>query len=56
MKKVNADDYYINYLKNKTLQPQQIEQKKDNDSPKEKIQEALKKSFENSEQKFYSLV
>jgi len=56
MKKSNTDDYYIEYLKRNFDKQTSIEQNKEDETPKEKIQKALKKSFEKIEQKYYSLV
>lgn len=56
MKKVNANDYYIQYLKSSFDKSLQTEAKNGESDPKDKIQKALKKTFEKSEQKFYILV
>jgi hypothetical protein len=56
MKKINADDYYIEYIKRDFARQLHSEKPKEDITPKEKIREALKKNFTKDEQKFYSLV
>jgi hypothetical protein len=55
MKKKDANEYYINYLKNDFVVEIKEENKK-RESTKEEIQKELKKNFEKDEEKLYCLV
>lgn len=54
MKKPNANEYYIEQIK-KGLSIPPKENTKVNDSPREEIQNELRKSFEKDEEKHYCL-
>ena len=56
MKKVNADDYYIHYLKSNFVKQLDTELKNEDANIKEKIQKELKKNFEKDEQKYYCII
>jgi len=56
MKRVNADDYYIQYLKSNFAKQSDTELKKEDANMKDKIQKELKKTFEKDEQKYYCLI
>ena len=56
MKKNNAEDYYMKYLKESFINKPISDKKIEITGTKEKVQDALKKNFEKSTQKFYSMV